>query len=55
MLAFKSFQLRSMPTLLMLAPVSNFNFASRYAMHRITADRQKITLPKPEEVNLVMP
>lgn len=55
MLAFKSFRLQSMPTLLMLTPVSNFNFSSRYAMHRITAERKKITLPKPEEVNLVMP
>lgn len=55
MLSFKSLQLRSMPTLFMMAPVSNFNFSSRYAMHRIIADRQKITLPKPEEVNLVMP
>ncbi len=39
MLGLKSFAIaRSMP-IFMLAPIANFNFASRYAMHRIIADR----------------
>lgn len=42
-------------TLMMLSPVTNFNFASRYQMHRITADRQIITMPKPEDLRLVIP
>lgn len=40
---------------LMLAPVSTFNFASRYQMHRITADRQRLILPAPEDLKLVLP
>lgn len=42
-------------SMFMLAPVATFNFASRYQMNRLTADRNKITLPNPEELKLVLP
>ena len=38
MLASKSLTFARIP-MFMLSPIANFNFASRYAMHRIIADR----------------
>jgi hypothetical protein len=46
---------RTFQTQFLLAPVALCGFASRYKMTRITANRQKITLPSPEEVKLVLP
>lgn len=39
----------------MLAPVTSFSFASRYQMKRLTADRQRLTMPNPEDLKLVLP
>jgi hypothetical protein len=39
----------------MLTPVATFNFASRFQMHRITADRNRMILPKPEDLKLCLP
>ena len=39
----------------MLAPITSFAFASRYQMNRMTADRQRLIFPKPEDLKLVLP
>ena len=57
MITTKFFAMRMMQTtsFSMLAPVSTYNFASRYKMNRITTQMQRITLPDPETLNLVLP
>lgn len=57
MITTKFFAMRTMQTtsFSMLAPISTYNFASRYKMNRITTQMQRITLPDPEKLNLVLP